>query len=120
LLVHRLLVCSYFLPPSVLINRIDPYIDGVYKVAEIKPTVIKSVLDDPRVQKSIRRLKSMGLGVYAYLKNEDEAVILIDELSIINYIIRKIQEAVTYPNKKVFYDNTNKVIRIEVWRSGKA
>lgn len=87
-------------------------------MAEVKPTAVKSVLDDPRVQKSIRRLKSMGLGVYAYLKNENEAVILVDEISIINYIIKRVQEAVTYPNKKVYYDSTQKVIRIEVRKSG--
>ncbi|MEM2370724.1 MAG: hypothetical protein QXH51_07460 [Candidatus Bathyarchaeia archaeon] len=86
-------------------------------IAQINPPVKDNILQDPRIQKAIRRLQSMGIAVYAYLADDGrKGVILIDEDTIIRYMIKRISEATLYPHKRITYDRDNRVIRMEVWK----
>lgn len=76
----------------------------------------RSVLQDHRIQASLRRLRAMGLAVYASTVDDNRAVILVDIESILRYIVRKIDQATSYPNKRIVVDRVNNVIRMEVWR----
>jgi hypothetical protein len=62
------------------------------------------------VEKSIRRLREMGLSVYVEPKGEDEAYIFVK----LDSIIKLIDKQITYPNRKIYFDNP--FIIIQVWR----
>jgi hypothetical protein len=62
------------------------------------------------VEKSIRRLREMGLTVYVEPKGEDEAYIFVK----LDSIIKLIDKQITYPNRKIYFDNP--FIVIQVWR----
>jgi hypothetical protein len=89
----------------------------VVYIAQINPPIKENILQDPRIQKAIRRLQSMGIAVYAYLADDGKkGIILVDEDTIIRYMIKRISEATLYPYKKIVYDRENRVIRMEVWK----
>ena len=56
----------------------------------------QSLLNNPVVQKSIRRLRKLGLKVYVEPKNEDSLIMVVDNLSIIETIKRMVNNAITY------------------------
>jgi len=71
---------------------------------------------DPRVEASIRRLKAMGLEVEVLQPSGNEVLIRITGRSILNYLVRKLTKAITYPNKDVFYDFEKDAMFIYMWR----
>jgi hypothetical protein len=52
----------------------------------------------------------MGLSVYVEPKGEDEAYIFVK----LDSIIKLIDKQITYPNRKIYFDNP--FIIIQVWR----
>ena len=73
--------------------------------------------DDPRIIKGIARLRAMGFKVvFDELEEDKWGVLAIDIVSVINYIKRRLDESVKYPNMFVFIDWDSKIIEIHVWR----
>ncbi|PNV81283.1 MAG: hypothetical protein C0179_03460 [Fervidicoccus sp.] len=75
-----------------------------------------SVLKDPRVQSSIRRIRAMGLAVDIREIDEDNVIIVIGVDSIVNYIIRKIDQSITWQKKSIKYLKDKNILRIYIWR----
>jgi hypothetical protein len=78
----------------------------------------RDVIDDPRVQASLRRLKSMGLRYEITQVDTNTLIMVIEAESIINYIIRRMYELITYPKKKIYYDQDEDVLVIKIEREG--
>jgi soluble P-type ATPase len=76
----------------------------------------QSLLNNPVVQKSIRRLKKLGLKVYVEPKDEDSLIMVVDNLSIIETIKRMVNNAITYKKHDVVHDRMNNVLVIAMWR----
>jgi hypothetical protein len=79
----------------------------------------QSLLNNPVVQKSIRRLRKLGLKVYVEPKNEDSLIMVVDNLSIIETIKRMVNNAITYKKHDVVHDRMNNVLVIAMWRGEK-
>jgi len=79
----------------------------------------QSLLNNPVVQKSIRRLRKLGLKVYVEPKDEDSLVMVVDNLSIIETIKRMVNNAITYKKHDVVHDRMNNVLVIAMWRGEK-
>jgi len=77
----------------------------------------KSILQDTRVQASLRRLKAMGLRVEADEVDEDTVVIAVDMESVDKYLERTLYSNITYPNKYVFLDPNTRTLLIFLSRS---
>jgi hypothetical protein len=75
-----------------------------------------TLMADPRVEASIRRLKAMGLEVEVLQPSSNEVLIKVTGRSILNYLVRKLMKAITYPNKDVFYDFEKDSMFIYMWR----
>jgi hypothetical protein len=75
-----------------------------------------TLMADPRVEASIRRLKAMGLEVEVLQPSNNEVLIKVTGRSILNYLVRKLTKAITYPNKDVFYDFEKDSMFIYMWR----
>jgi ABC-type lipoprotein release transport system permease subunit len=71
---------------------------------------IHPITKNEAVQKSIRRLRAMGLKVHILPKDSDEAYIFISLESLADLI----EKQITYQNKEVKIENPYLVIR--VWR----
>ena len=78
----------------------------------------RDVIDDPRVQASLRRLKAMGLRYDITQADANTLIMVIDTESIINYIIRRMYELITYPKKKIYHDQEEDVLVIKIEREG--
>jgi soluble P-type ATPase len=76
----------------------------------------QSLLNNPVVQKSIRRLRKLGLKVYVEPKDEDSLIMVVDNLSIIETIKRMVNNAITYKKHDVVHDRMNNVLVIAMWR----
>ena len=79
----------------------------------------QSLLNNPVVQKSIRRLRKLGLKVYVEPKDEDSLIMVVDNLSIIETIKRMVNNAITYKKHDVVHDRMNNVLVIAMWRGEK-
>jgi hypothetical protein len=75
-----------------------------------------SLLQNPVIQKSIRRLKKMGLKVYVQEMDEDSIVMVVDNKSIVETVKRMTDKAITYPKHYVHIDETNNALIIACWR----
>jgi len=75
-----------------------------------------SLLQNPVIQKSIRRLKKMGLKVYVQEMDEDSIVMVVDNKSIIETVKRMTDRAITYPKHYVHHDEVNNALIIACWR----
>jgi len=75
-----------------------------------------SLLQNPVVQKSLRRLKRMGLKVYVEERGDDAIVMVVDNRSVISTIIRMVSSAMTYPKHFVWHDEYENAIVIACWR----
>jgi hypothetical protein len=78
----------------------------------MSPTLVA----DPRVEASIRRLKAMGLEVEVHQPSNNEVLIKITGRSILNYLVRKLTKAITYPAKDIWYDFDSDAMFIYMWR----
>jgi len=73
--------------------------------------------DNPVIQKGIRRLRAKGLKVaFEEIEEDKWGVIVIDILSIINYIKRVVEAEVRFPNMFVYIDLDSKMMEIHMWR----
>jgi len=79
----------------------------------------QSLLNNPVVQKSIRRLRKLGLKVYVEPKDENSLVMVVDNLSIIETIKRMVNNAITYKKHDTIHDRMNNVLVIAMWRGEK-
>ncbi|MEM3454688.1 MAG: hypothetical protein QXS21_05945 [Thermoproteota archaeon] len=70
----------------------------------------------PVVYKSIRRLQSIGLKVYAEDIGDNVCMIIIDRDSIIKTIIKLIRKQLTYPNNAIVYDDKENAIVGFFWK----
>jgi hypothetical protein len=77
----------------------------------------KTLLQDPRVQASLRRLKAMGLIVETELLDVDTVVIAVDMDSVDRYIERTLYANITYPNKYVYLEPSTRTLLIFISRS---
>lgn len=71
---------------------------------------MSKVIYDKRVEKSLDRLKAMGLKVYIDAPNNNEAYIVID----INSVLKLIENKITFPNKRVYLEKNYMIVKI--WR----
>jgi hypothetical protein len=78
---------------------------------------IKPILQDPRIQASLRRLRAMGLKVATDLIDSDTAVIAIDMDSVEKYIERTLYASITYPNKYVYFEPRTRTLLVFISRS---
>jgi hypothetical protein len=78
---------------------------------------IKPVLQDPRIQASLRRLKAMGLKVATDLLDSDTAVIAVDMDSVEKYIERTLYSSITYPNKYIYFEPRTRTLLVFISRS---
>jgi len=77
----------------------------------------KSLLQDHRIQASLRRLKSMGLKIETDLLDQDTVVIAVDMESVERYIERTLYSNITYPNKYVYLEPKTRTLLIFLSRS---
>lgn len=68
------------------------------------------LLNNPVVQKSLNRLKALGLNVKLYSDSEDEVYLLIS----LDSICKLIEKNITYQNRKVMIEGDQLVIYM--WR----
>jgi hypothetical protein len=78
---------------------------------------IKTILQDPRIQASLRRLKAMGLKVVTDLLDADTAVIAVDMDSVEKYIERTLYSSITYPNKYIYLEPKTRTLLVFISRS---
>jgi len=71
---------------------------------------------NPVIQKSLRRLRSLGLKVYITDVSEDECVIVVDGESIIDTVKRLMSKAITYQKFYIHFDRDSKTLVTFFWR----
>jgi hypothetical protein len=76
----------------------------------------KQIIKDERIEKSIRRLKALGLKIFIDVINDDLCSVVIDSDSIIDYIKRVIAKQIGYPNFRILYDKHERLLLIYFWR----
>lgn len=74
------------------------------------------ILQHPVVQKSIRRLKKMGLRLYVEKRGEDAALMVVEPKSIVETVVRMTDRAITYQKHLVVYDEVKGAVIIAFWR----
>jgi len=77
------------------------------------------LIHDPRIVKSVQRLRTMGLKVHVEPIGSNVAVIAIDTESIIRYIVRHISKNVTYNKKITGYNKENQILLVIMWKGDK-
>lgn len=77
----------------------------------------KSILQDHRIQASLRRLKAMGLKVETEQLDVNTVVIAVDMESVERYIERTLYGTITYPNKYIFFEPRTRTLLIFISRS---
>jgi hypothetical protein len=60
----------------------------------------------------------MGLRYEITQADANTLIMVIDTESIINYIIRRMYELITYPKKKIYHDQEEDVLVIKIEREG--
>jgi hypothetical protein len=78
---------------------------------------VKTILQDPRIQASLRRLKAMGLRVETEMIDPDTAVIAVDMDSVDKYIERTLYSSITYPNKYIYLEPRTRTLLVFISRS---
>ena len=76
----------------------------------------RSVAKDERIEKSIRRLRELGLKVFVDEISDDLCSVVIDSDSIIDYIKRVVTKQIGYPKFRVLYDKNERLLLIYFWR----
>jgi hypothetical protein len=75
-----------------------------------------SLSQNPVIQKSLRRLKNIGLKVYITDTSENNCVIIVDGESIIEAVKRIISKNITYNKFYIHYDRNDKTLVIFFWK----
>jgi hypothetical protein len=81
--------------------------------------MVGSLKDDPRVQKSLRRLRRLGLVVYAREMEEDSVMVVIEPESIVTTVTGMVDKNITYEKHLVRYVPEKKTVVIAFWRGEK-
>jgi len=81
--------------------------------------MVGSLKDDPRVQKSLRRLRKLGLAVYAREMDEDSVMVVVDPESIVTAVTGMVDKNITYEKHLVRYVPEKKTVVIAFWRGEK-
>jgi hypothetical protein len=71
---------------------------------------------NPVIQKSLRRLKNIGLKVYITDTSENNCVIIVDGESIIEAVKRIISKNITYNKFYIHYDRNDRTLVIFFWK----
>jgi len=71
---------------------------------------------NPVIQKSLRRLKNIGLKVFLTDSGENSCIIVVDGESIIEAVKRIISKNITYNKFYIHYDRDNKTLVIFFWK----
>jgi hypothetical protein len=81
--------------------------------------MVGSLKDDPRVQKSLRRLQRLGLVVYAREMDENSVMVVVDPESIVTTVTAMVDKNITYEKHLVRYVPERKTVVIAFWRGEK-
>ena len=71
---------------------------------------------NPVIQKSLRRLRNLGLKVYITDVSEDECVIVVDGESIIEAVKRLMNKAITYQKFYIYFDRDSRTLVTFFWK----
>lgn len=75
----------------------------------------KGLLDNPSVQKALRRLKSFGLRAEVVPIREDYVIIGIEKDSVIRSVARYTDKSFLYPKKHIEIDNELGIL-VHIWK----
>jgi hypothetical protein len=78
-----------------------------------------SLEQNPVIQKSLRRLKKLGLKVYIDTPSEDSLMVVVDPKSIIESVVRLVNNNITYNPHLVRYVPEKDTVVIAFWRGEK-
>jgi len=81
--------------------------------------MVSSLKDDPRVQKSLRRLRRLGLAVYAREMDEDSVMVVVDPESIVSTVSNMVDKNISYEKHLVRYVPEKRTVVIAFWRGEK-
>jgi len=81
--------------------------------------MVGSLKDDPRVQKSLRRLRKLGLVVYAREMEENSVMVVVDPESIVTTVTGMVDKNITYEKHLVRYVPEKRTVVIAFWRGEK-
>ena len=81
--------------------------------------MVGSLKDDPRVQKSLRRLRRLGLVVYAREMEEDSVMVVIEPESIVTTVTGMVDKNISYEKHLVRYVPEKKTVVVAFWRGEK-
>ena len=81
--------------------------------------MVGSLKDDPRVQKSLRRLQRLGLVVYAREMDENSVMVVVDPESIVTTVTGMVDKNITYEKHLVRYVPEKRTVVIAFWRGEK-
>ena len=81
--------------------------------------MVGSLKDDPRVQKSLRRLRKLGLVVYAREMEENSVMVVIEPESIVTTVTGIVDKNITYEKHLVRYVPEKRTVVIAFWRGEK-
>jgi hypothetical protein len=79
----------------------------------------RALIYDPRIVKSIQRLRTMGLKVHVEAPNPNTVIIAVDIESIIRYITRHVARNVSYNKKITGYNKENQILLVIMWKGDK-
>jgi hypothetical protein len=81
--------------------------------------MVGSLKDDPRVQKSLRRLRRLGLVVYAREMEEDSVMVVIEPESIVTTVTGMVDKNISYEKHLVRYVPEKRTVVVAFWRGEK-
>ena len=81
--------------------------------------MVGSLKDDPRVQKSLRRLRRLGLVVYAREMEENSVMVVIEPESIVTTVTGMVDKNISYEKHLVRYVPEKRTVVIAFWRGEK-
>jgi hypothetical protein len=81
--------------------------------------MVGNLKDDPRIQKSLRRLQKLGLAVYAREMGEDSVMVVIEPESIVTAVCGMVDKNITYEKHLVRYVPEKMTVVIAFWRGEK-
>ena len=81
--------------------------------------MVGSLKDDPRVQKSLRRLRKLGLVVYAREMEENSVMVVIEPESIVTTVTGMVDKNITYEKHLVRYVPEKRTVVVAFWRGEK-
>lgn len=78
-----------------------------------------SLTQNPRVQKSIRRLQNIGLKPIVHEVSKDWIIVAFDRESIMRSLGRIIRRSIEYQSADVVYDREKGILEVHFWRGNR-